>query len=167
MHRLNYCLLLLGLAAFAVAVAGCPGGGSVVDTEYVEGVVTLDGTPVPEATVMFVPVNEGQGLSASGQTDASGVYKLTAANPGEATAKPGAGTTPGEYYVGVTKTVTETPMSEEEAFDKGVEYKPLAPGEAPELTYVVPQKYNDPKTSGLKKTVTKGSNDIPIELTSE
>jgi hypothetical protein len=167
MHRLNYCLLLLGLAACAVAVAGCPGGGAVVDTEPVKGVVTLDGTPVPDATVTFTPVTPGQGTSAGGRTDANGVYTLTAVNTGEATAKTGAGTTPGEYYVGVTKTVTETPMSEEEAFEKGVEYKAPAPNEAPKVTYVIPKKYNNPKESGLKVTVTKGSNDIPLELKSE
>ena len=167
MHRPNYCLLLLGLAACAVAVAGCPADTAVVDTEYVEGVVTLDGTPVPEATVMFTPVTPGQGLGATGQTDANGVYKLTATTTGDATAEAGAGTLPGEYYVGVIKSVTETPMSEEEAYEKGVKYVPLEPGQEPEVTHVVPVKYNDPKSSGIKKTVEAGSNNIPIELTSQ
>jgi len=167
MHRLKYSLLLLGLAAGAVAITGCPGGGAVVDTEYVKGVVTLDGDPVPEATVMFSPVTEGQGMAATGSTDAKGVYELTAASTGEGAAKAGAGTLPGEYYVGVIKSVSETAMSEEEAHDKGVEYVAPAPGEAPKLTHVVPVKYNTPKDSGLKFTVEAGSNDIPIELTSE
>lgn len=166
MHRLNYCLLGLGLAGCALVVSGCA-GGTTVDTQYVEGVVTLDGTPVPGATVMFTPVTEGQGLPATGQTDASGVYELTAVAKGDAAAKPGGGTLPGEYYVGVIKSVSETSMSEEEAYEKGVEYKAPAPGEEPEVTHVVPQKYNDPKTSGLKFTVETGKNNIPIELTSE
>lgn len=167
MHRLNYRLMLLGLAACAVAITGCPSGGAVVDTEHVRGVVTLDGEPVPEATVMFSPVTEGQGMAATGNTDANGVYELTAASTGEGAAKAGAGTLPGEYYVGVIKSVTETGMSEEEAHEKGVEYVAPAPGEAPEVTHVVPVKYNSPKDSGLKVTVEAGSNDIPIKLTSE
>lgn len=166
MDRSNYCLLLFALSACVVGLTGCPGGAGV-KTEYVEGVVTLDGTPVPEATVMFVPVTEGQGMSATGRTDASGVYKLTAAATGEATATAEGGTLPGEYYVGVIKSVTETAMSEEEAHEKGVEYVAPAPGQAPEVTHVVPQKYNDPKESGLKVTVQAGRNDIPLELTSE
>jgi hypothetical protein len=167
MHRPNYSLLLLGLAACAVAVAGCPADTRVVDTDYVEGVVTLDGTPVPEATVMFTPVTAGQGLAATGQTDANGVYKLTAATTGDATAEAGAGTLPGEYYVGVVKSVSETPMSEEEADEKGVEYVAPEPGQEPKVTHVVPVRYNDPKGSGIQVTVEAGSNDIPIPLTSQ
>jgi hypothetical protein len=167
MHRLNYGLLVVGLATCALAVSGCPGGEGVLDTEYVGGVVTLDDTPVPEATVMFVPVTEGQGTSATGRTDAEGVYTLTAADTGEATAETEGGTLPGEYYVGVIKSVSEVPMSEEEADAKGVEYVAPTPGQEPKVTHVVPQRYNDPKTSGLKVTVKAGDNDIPIKLTSE
>ena len=166
MHRLNYCLLALGLAACVVGLTGCP-GQATVDAEYVVGVVTLDGTPVADATVMFSPVTAGQGLPATGRTDASGVYKLTATASEGAAAEPGAGTLPGEYYVGVIKSVTEAPMSEEEAFEKGVEFVPPPPGQAPEMKHEVPGKYNNPKESGLKVTVEAGSNDIPIELTSE
>jgi hypothetical protein len=166
MHRLNCGLLLLGLAIYAVGMTGCGGGEAVLDTEFVQGVVTLDGKPVAEATVVFVPVTEGKGVSATGRTDASGTYKLTAANTGGAAATAEGGTLPGEYYVGVTKSVSETPLSEEEAFEKGVKYVAPAPGQAPKLTHEVPQKYNKPLESGLKVTVQAGTNDIPIELTS-
>jgi len=161
MKSLNCRLLCLG----AILFVGCSGGPSL-DTEYVEGVVTMDGQPVAEATVMFVPVTEGQGASATGMTDANGVYKLTAANVGGVTAQAGSGTLPGEYYVGVIKSVQETPMSEEEAFEKGIPYVAPQPGQAPKVTHVVPVKYNDPKQSGLKATVKDGKNDIPITLTS-
>ena len=167
MKRLNCCLLVLGAAFCAVLFAGCSGGSSM-GTEYVEGVVTMDGTPVPEAAVMFVPVTEGEGLSATGMTDANGVYKLTAANLDGETAPAGGGTLPGEYYVGVLKSVSaDGPMSEEEAFEKGVKYVPPSSEVAPQITHVVPVKYNNPKESGLKFTVEAGDNDIPITLTSE
>jgi hypothetical protein len=169
MHRANISLLALGAAALAVAVTGCSGGGPVLDTEYVEGVVTLDDKPVAGATVRFQPVTQGQGMSAYGTTDENGVYKLTAAVTGETTAEPEAGTLPGEYYVGVEKTTVESPMSQEEAEEKGVEWKPPEEGkEAGTTTYVIPQKYNTPKESGLKKTVKAGEkNNIPLKLTSE
>ncbi len=165
MPRLNYGLLSFGLAVGVLTAIGCSGSGSL-DTEPVTGVVTVDGTPVAGATVMFTPVTEGQGAAATGSTDENGVYTLTSVAVGEAAAKAGAGTLPGEYFVGVSKSVAETAMSEEEAYDKGVEYKPLPPGQAPKVKYVVPQKYNNPKTSGLKATVESGENDIPLELTS-
>ena len=157
--------LVWGAMIGALLLAGCSGGGALT-TEYVEGVVTFDGQPVAEATVMFVPVAEGQGLSATGMTDAQGVYRLTAANLEGKTAAPGTGTLPGEYYVGVIKSVSETPMSEEEAHEKGVPYVATQAGEAPPITHEIPQKYNNPKESGLKATVQSGKNTIPLELTS-
>lgn len=165
MHRSIDGLFVLGLAACAVVLAGCSGGG--IKTEYVEGVVTLDGKPVPEATVMFVPVTEGQGTSATGMTDTQGVFKLTAANVGGAKAKPEAGTAPGEYYVGVIKSVSEQAMSEEESHEKGVPYVSPQPGQVPKITHVVPEKYNDPQKSGLKATVKERDNKTPIELSSK
>jgi hypothetical protein len=47
-----------------------------------------------------------------------------------------------------------------------VEYKPTDEYSAPKITYVVPQKYNNPRESGLKVTVQAGQNTIPLELTS-
>lgn len=164
MDRLNSWLRFLAVSACAVGLTGCPGNSSLT-TEPVEGVVTVDGTPVPEATVMFVPVTEGQGTPATGMTDANGVYKLTAAISGETTAVPQGGTTPGEYYVGVVKTNIESPMGEEEAQAKGIPYVAPDSYAPPKATYVVPQKYNDPKLSGLKVTVKEGENNIPLELT--
>jgi hypothetical protein len=166
MKRLNCCLLVLGAAFCAVLFAGCS-GGSTMGVEYVEGLVTMDGQPVPEATVMFVPVTEGEGLSATGMTDANGIYKLTASNLGGETAPAGGGTKPGEYYVGVIKSVSEEPMSEEEAHEQGIEYVAPSGEEVPPVTHVVPVKYNNPKESGVKVTVKAGKNDLPIALTSD
>jgi hypothetical protein len=163
MSRLNGGLLLLCLVSWFVALTGC---GSAVSTEYVEGVVTVDGKPVAEATVMFTPVTQGQGAPATGTTDANGVYKLTAVTVGEAKPTAEGGTLPGDYFVGVIKSVSATAMSEEEAYEKGVPYVAPRPGEVPEMKHEVPQKYNDPKTSGLKVTVQAGKNTIPLELKS-
>lgn len=164
MSRLNGGLFAFCLALWCIASAGC---GSAVSTEYVEGVVTLDGSPVADATVMFTPVDAGQGAPATGITDANGVYRLTAVVVGEARPTAGAGTLPGEYFVGVIKSVTETPMSEEEAYKKGVPYVAPRPGQVAKTTHVVPQNYNDPKQSGLKVTVQAGKNSIPLELKSK
>ncbi|MFW6170145.1 MAG: hypothetical protein ACODAD_06620 [Planctomycetota bacterium] len=173
MHRSNECFLLFGLAMAVLLLSGCGDSTPVLDTEPVEGVVTLDGEPVPEATVMFSPVNEGEGTAAAGMTDAEGEYRLTAQPSGGAKGKPGAGTTPGEYYVGVIKTETEGGASPEEEHEQAMKKgsqdasryeEELEPEK--EKTYVVPQEYNVPKDSGIKVTVSEGKNDIPIELSS-
>jgi hypothetical protein len=169
MYRVDrFVLSFLGLIVVVVAATGC-GGTPMLQTEYVEGTVTVDRQPVAEATVTFVPVTEGQGASATGMTDAQGIYKLTAAVTGEIAAKAEAGTLPGEYYVGVMKNIVDTPMSQEEAEQQGIEYTPPPTGtrQEPKITFVVPQKYNNPRKSGIQVTVQQGQNNIPIELTSK
>src|SRR5262249_28892104 len=83
---------LVGLVVAAmVPVVGC--GGATVKPIKVEGVVTLDGQPLPGATVSFLP-NEG-GRTASGRSDADGSFRLTTFNTDD-------GALPGEYKVIVT-----------------------------------------------------------------
>lgn len=149
-------------AVAAIVSIGCGGGTPTVKTEMVEGLVTLDGEPVSGATVTFVPVQDGVGATASGTTDSEGKYRLNAIGPA-ARGQAGAGTLPGEYYVGVIKVkLPEHATSTEAAMPKE--------GQRPEasaMTYVVPQTYGEPQKSGIKKTVKAGMNDIPIELTSK
>jgi hypothetical protein len=86
-------LLFVGVALFA---GGCGGGGAV----QVNGVLTWeDGTPIPQATVVFHPQNpkEEATKSASGFTDNNGAFTLT-------TDKPGDGVYRGSYIVIATKT---------------------------------------------------------------
>ncbi len=160
-------LLANGALAFAMLSSiGCGAGGpSVVSTDMVEGVVTLDGKPLEGATLTFVPVQDGVGAAATGMSDASGKYQLTAVGAG-AGAQAGAGTLPGEYYVGVLKVVVPTaPTSAELPSDDSSGTRPQ-PKDA-ELTSVVPPRYKDPQESGIKVTVEQGTNNIPIELTSK
>jgi hypothetical protein len=159
-------LLVPALAVLVASAIGC-GGGPTLKTEYVEGVVTLDGTPVEGATVMFQPVNPEQGMSANGFTDANGVYKLTALGTAEEQAEAEAGTLPGEYYVAVQKQFVETGISEEEAEEQGIEFDPNASREEQKVEYLVPEKYKIAAKSGLKYTVKEGENKINIELTSD
>jgi hypothetical protein len=52
-----------------------PGCGARSDLGEVRGRVLLDGHPLPDATVQFVPI-ENQGGPAYGRTDANGEYRL-------------------------------------------------------------------------------------------
>ena len=167
MRTLNWTSGTPLLYVFLLSLCGCQGEPQLA-TEYVEGVVTLDGTPVEGATIAFQPVKEGEGIAATGFTDANGVYKLTAVN-GKDGAQPAVegGTLPGEYYVSVTKTQAETPLSQEEAEAAGKKYVAPSTTQGPKLTYIIPKKYQQGHRSGLKVTVSEGKNDIPLELTSK
>lgn len=163
MRALRSLPLAAGIAL--LVIAGC--SGQAVNTEPVEGIVTLDGEPVEGATLTFIPVQPGSGAAATGITDAEGKYRLTAVDAGPE-AEAGTGTMPGEYYVGVLKNTAPDIVPASEMDPDQLEKSD--PDEMPEevtLTYVVPQKFNDPRTSGIKKTVQAGANDIPIELKSK
>lgn len=161
--RLSKALLILGILSWAV-LPGCAEKKKTLATELVEGVVTLDGQPVAGATVTFTPVQDGAGAPATGTSDSAGKYTLTAVGNKAAGAQAGAGTLPGEYYVGVLK--DEMPQ-EPGSGDEGYKLPSSdTPPTSPTITHVVPQQYNNPQTSGIKVTVKSGKNDIPIELKS-
>jgi hypothetical protein len=63
------------VATLILSMAGCSGSG--VDLGEVRGKVTMDGQPLPDALVRFVP---DKGRSAQGITDANGEYKLDYSN---------------------------------------------------------------------------------------
>jgi hypothetical protein len=82
-----------GLRLFAalavIFVAGC---GDGTDPVSVEGVVTLDGSPLVGATVMFRPE---EGRPSAGTTDAEGRYRLRYTSER-------AGAVPGQHVVSIT-----------------------------------------------------------------
>jgi len=146
----------LGLLVLAlVGLLGCgESGGTAV--EYVEGVVTLDGKPIEGVTVSFSPVKPDVGTAAVGTTDANGVFKLTATLGG----KPGGGTAMGDYQVAFSKLKvlggSQVTSSEDPNYGKDVNTS--APPQPTKIEYEVPQKYENPATSGFTATVAKGTN---------
>jgi hypothetical protein len=78
-------------AVATLLAAGCGGGGGV-DPVPVEGVVTLDGSPLEGATVLFRPAD---GRPSIGTTDAEGRYRLRYTS--ERT-----GAVPGRHTVSIT-----------------------------------------------------------------
>ncbi|WP_417390531.1 carboxypeptidase regulatory-like domain-containing protein [Gimesia sp.] len=61
------------LVTLSVYCLGCSGGDSV-DLGTVSGVITMDGAPLPDAIVVFVPE---KGNPSTGRTDTSGKYELS------------------------------------------------------------------------------------------
>jgi hypothetical protein len=140
------------LAAVLVTSAGCGGGSKPVK---VEGTVTLDGKPLPRATVSFMPVGEGR--AASGETDADGIFRLT-------TFRTNDGALPGEYKVIVTVTELDPRMSKpsqewsvEERKAARMTMSPMGKKQAAEKKHktppAVPAVYSDPKRTPLKEVV--------------
>lgn len=160
-------MMLLSLTG--MVILGC-GNQTPLDTVPVSGRVTLDGTPVEGANVVFAPTS-GSGTAASGVTDANGRYQLTTSAPND-------GALAGGYAVMISKTVqvggnpaseaVKPGMSEEEATKAAMEAH-VASGEAQaEFEDKLPAKYKDPSASGLKAEVSKeGKMEFNFDLTSE
>jgi hypothetical protein len=86
------------LAAAAVLVLlGC--GGDGLRRVPVRGTVTAKGTPVGNATVLFMPADGTLGEGGIGSTDANGNFTLTGSRRGDA------GVVPGKYKVRVSRFV--------------------------------------------------------------
>lgn len=124
----------LGLVLASVAVlcwtSGC-GGPSGPDLTPVSGTVTYEGKPVGPGTVAFVPTDANTN-PASGNIDASGNFKMSVYKPGD-------GVFPGTYKVSVT--VEKEPAHGDA---QGNLYPP---------TYLSPERYMNPDTSGFTVTV--------------
>ncbi len=102
----------------------------------VSGVVTLDGQPVPEATVTFTGAKEGEPDSI-GKTDATGKYELYYSRGHK-------GATIGEHPVSIST------------------YKPANDDEPQAKKELIPLIYNG--KSELKQTVKGGSNKVDFAL---
>jgi len=139
-------ILLFITLLTTVALVGC--GGSKLATIKVSGTVTLDGAPLADASVNFVPKTEGQGHAAYGKTDAEGRYQLQTLQ-----GDPDAGTTPGEYLVTISK--REAVVSDESGRSP------------PPVKSLIPTRYNKPETSELTATVAKGSTVFDFPLVSK
>jgi len=136
---------LLVLSAFGcVALVGCGGSGATVT-----GVITLDGTPVPDAEVSIEPFDRTQGIGADVvRTDSAGKFEV----------KPHAkkkGLSPGKYGIYVSKWVNkktgQLPPPEEAEMEKA----------AGTLRNVLPYSYSN-REEGPKFTaeIKAGKNDL-------
>lgn len=89
--RFAVCSLLL------IASVGC---GSSSGTVPLKGKVTLDGAPLVNASISFIP--QGTGRQATGTTDSNGEFAMSTIDPKD-------GCMPGTYKVAI---VPATPMEE-------------------------------------------------------
>ncbi|MDR1964623.1 MAG: carboxypeptidase-like regulatory domain-containing protein [Planctomycetaceae bacterium] len=135
-----------------VIFTGCSHKGKLRGLVPCCGTVTLDGTVVADAQVLFLPVQESLRV-ASGKTNAQGQFVLSSLTTND-------GIMPGEYCVTIiriekTGTVRKPVINE---FGESV----MPP---PETRNVLPERYADKTTSDIKVTVpASGDKNIKIEL---
>lgn len=137
-------LALASLGVLAVLSIGC--GKSGPQLTPVEGVVTLDGTPLEGATVLFQP--DAGGKPAVGLSDAAGKFVLKTLEEGD-------GAQVGMNSVSVTKQI------------KGESSADVEEGEIADVVLETPAKYASPKLSGLSVDVQPGMPSVTLELTSK
>jgi hypothetical protein len=141
-RRLPPCLA----AALLLIVPACAESGPAMGR--VSGTVKYKGRPVTKGNVAFI-ATDGNRMNASGTITPDGNFTLHTPNFGS-------GAILGDYDVAITGA---EPPSED-----GV-----LPGMAPLRkketdSSVIPKKYEDPKTSGLKETVKSGTNTFDFDL---
>lgn len=152
---------LLVLLFVTLVVTGC-GGQKGMPVNYVEGMITLDGQPLENASVTFSPVVP-DGKTAMGVTDEAGKYRLTSSG-GDLEA----GAPAGEYIVIISKVeMKPRPGSAAARVAAGLlsaENSMLIGSSDYVQTNITPKIYMDQSTTPLKATVKKGKNDIPFDL---
>ena len=152
MRQARLCFAVL---VAAVALAGCGGRGTV----KVSGVVTLDGKPIEGAIVTFHPDGGDKAKFASGTADKDGNFQLT-------TTKPNDGAYPGDYKVAVIYAEGVVAAQSDNMKDAFASLDKQKGKKLPPPKFVVPKKYQEPGTSGIKQKVpTDGS--VKLELVSK
>ena len=144
-------ICLLGFSwVFAYFWWGNPHG-----TVNISGTLTLDGNPVAGASVIFRPRSES-GISAGGTTDARGRFTVTSRIGGEVAR----GVKEGEYDITFSKVKMEESLPSTNERAGNVQS---------EVVYEIPQKYEDPQTSGLApiRVEARGEKNFVFELSSE
>jgi len=165
MIKLRKILLLVCFLLLLIATSlGCSGQKNPLGAVKVTGQVTLDGKPVPWASITFFPKSEGTPV-ASGRTDEKGNFLLTPVGGAG-----GEGALAGEYLVYMTK----SNLSEAEMYNLGDPSASLASSTGAgmpafkERQDFFPKKYTKPQTSGFEASVEKGKkNHFVLECFSE
>lgn len=141
--------LFATLIASLLLPVGCSKGPKL---SKVTGVVTLDGTPVPNATVVFTPTDVTPRSPSYGKTDAEGRYTL-------AFSRERHGAMQAVHTVQIeTEKISKSELTELQEV--------AASGGPPVPKFVpIPKKYRH--EGAISASVTKGSNEINFELTSK
>jgi len=146
------CWILAG-----VLLSGCS-GRDASETIPVEGSVLLDGKPLEDATVAFIP--KASGHPAAGKTNAQGKFTLSTFAVND-------GAIPGQHTVLISKSsITAKGGPKRDATPAGL--SPVdGSAQRVAIKYLVPQRYSDPTKSGLSADVKRGMAPLSFDLQSK
>jgi hypothetical protein len=147
--------LLLGAACALVGLAGC--GSGRPQTAKVEGKVTYAGQPVTFGEITFYP---RQGRSATGRIQADGTYRLTTFSEGD-------GALLGQHTVTIKAVKFPEPANQPKSMNEEIARDLKGGGrQGPHAQphWLVPSRYAQRDTSGLKAEVRKGPNTCNFDL---
>lgn len=134
--KIQFQIVVLTCLTSITLFAGCGGNPNLAE---VSGVITLDGDPLPNAFVLYVPESDSSGATSFGKTDANGKYQMKFSD-----SQSGA-------FIGSSRVVIRTG-----------DVKADNSGSVPEL---VPTVYNDSTT--LVADVKAGNNTFNWDLKSD
>lgn len=140
-----------------VVLTGCGGDDRV---SRVSGTVTLDGKPVGDASLTFMP--QAGGRPAFGVTADDGTYELTTFESGD-------GAVHGNHVVTITAVEEQVSNKAEElAEEHGSLSELMLPNQQPKQIWRIPEAYSDSESSGLEFEVKRGEmNQADFQLQSQ
>jgi hypothetical protein len=140
--------LAAGLLVLSAGTLGCGG----IKTYPIEGRVTLDGKPVAAANVTLHPIGDlPMGRAATGSDGSFRIQSTT-----------GDGLPAGEYEVSIIKQEFHPPGGNTKAAES-----PLDMAMGWRITNLLPRRYGNSTTSGLKVTVPSEPDAYELKLTSK
>lgn len=146
--------LSLGL----LGILGCADGGPPderPDRVVFGGTAKLNGSAVTDALITFHPTG-ADGRGASGKTDSRGKFQMSTFEAND-------GVIPGDYAVTVTKTsAAQQAAAEVDVDDPAYDGAPAE--ESVDSTNNLPPQFEDPKTSGVKVSVTEANTEYELEF---
>ncbi len=143
--------LCLALLLGCVGLSGCTGEDSArPKTVPVSGSVKLKGVPAPNVAVTFFAAGKSP-RNPTGTTDSQGNFKLTSFDTDD-------GAVAGDYVVTLALTKSTAGKKPEEMTAQDM--IKLGPGGGIKTENTIPEKYADPKSSELKRSVVAGDKNV-------
>jgi hypothetical protein len=150
-------VVILLVATGLITGCGSSERSGLIGLVAVSGQVSLDGKPLPKATVLFIPTSKGKPMHDAGaQTDDEGKFELRAGEGSDS------GALPGKYRVVISRLV----MPDGSVIETNGEKSPM------ELTMEgakesVPKTYSDLAFSKLSATIPDGGTTLNFALRSK
>jgi hypothetical protein len=139
--------LAIALLAGLTLSAGC--GGDGIRRVSVDGRLTVQGQPLGDTIVQFLPQAGVPGPGGVGRSDAGGRFKLIGSRLGAA------GAAPGRYRVALVRLV-------------GADGAPVPPetgeSDAPGIRNTIPEPYTSPDTTPLEVEVPPRGGGVAVDL---